>query len=222
MSTGAVEFTAWQLLMMGGPVLAPVLICSVLALAVMIRKFDEFRSADAAIRLLKDRVLDEARCGRIREAVFACDGSDAWAAPVFKAGLMEFGKPRPEVLEAMDDAARVQIPRLEKGLALLGTIAVVTPLMGILGTALGLSSVFHTVQVRAAAMNPVGMGDVAGGIWQALITTAVSLLVAIPVLIAHNYFVHRLHLLVRDMEKAAVRLADLMGRSPDTGDPGKE
>ena len=221
MNAGVAEFSAWQLLVMGGPVLVPILICSVFALTIVIQKFGHFRSCDAGMRLLKDRVLLQVRQNNIKEAILACDASSSWAAQVFKAGLMKFGASRQEAVDAMEDAARVQIPRLESGLAVLATIGGIMPLLGILGTVLGLCGAFHTIQVRSAAMNPLNPGDIAAGIWQALMTTVISLMVTIPVLIAYNYFVHRLHLLVQDMETAALRLADLMMRSSDTNDPDR-
>lgn len=222
MNAAVAEFSPWQLLVMGGPVLVPIFICSVFALTIVVQKFDHFRSCDAGMRLLKDRVLAQVRQNNIKEAILACDASSSWAAQVFKAGLMKFGSSRQEAADAMEDAARAQIPKLEKGLAVLATIGGITPLLGILGTVLGLCGAFHTIQVRAAAMNPLSPADIAGGIWQALITTVISLIVAIPVLIAYNYFVHRLHLLVQDMETAALRLADLMIRSSDANDPERE
>ncbi len=217
-----IEISPWQLFMMGGPVMIPILICSVFALTVMIQKFNHFRSLDADVRILKDRVLVQVRQNNIKEAMVVCEASGAWAAPVFKAGLVKFGRSRQEIVDAMEDAARFEVPRLEKGLAALSTIAGVTPLLGLLGTVLGLCGAFHTIQVRAAAMNPVTPGDIAGGIWQALIATAVSLAVAIPAFMAHNYFVNRLHRAVGDVEKAGSRLADLMTRVSDLDIPDKE
>ena len=222
MNIGVVELSPWQLFVMGGPLLVPISICSVFALTIVIQKFDHFRSFDRDIVLLKDRVLTQVRQDNIKEAVSACDASGAWGAPVLKAGLMKFGGSRQEIMDAMEDTARLEVPKLEKGLVILSTIASITPLLGLLGTVLGLCGAFHTIQVRAAAMNPVAPGDIAGGIWQALITTVVSLVVAIPVFIVYNYFVNKIHLVVRDVEKVALRLADLMTRVSDLDVPGEE
>ena len=122
----------------------------------------------------------------------------------------------------MEEAARFEVPKLEKGLVLLSTIASITPLLGFLGTALGLCGAFHIIQVRAAVMNPVTPGDIAGSVWQALVVTVISLVIAILSFIAYNYFVQRVHGVVRDMEKAASRLADLMTRVSDIDIPGEE
>jgi biopolymer transport protein ExbB len=222
MSAGVVEFTPWQLFVMGGPLLVPIAICAVFALTIVIQKFDHFRSCDEGIRLLKDRLLGQVRQNNIKQAILSCDASGSWGAPVLKAGLMRFGGSRQEIMEAMEDAARFEVPKLEKGLVILSTIASITPLLGLLGTVLGLCGAFHIIQVRAAAMNPVAPGDIAGGIWQALITTVVSLVVAIPVFIIYNYFVNKIHLLVRDIEKVSLRLADLMTRVSAVDGPEKE
>jgi biopolymer transport protein ExbB len=222
MSAGVVEFSPWQLFLMGGPLLVPIVICSFFALTIVIQKIDHFRSFDVQIRLLKDRVMAQVNLNNIKGAILACDASGAWGAPVLKAGLMKFGGSRQEIMEAMDDAARLEVPKLEKGLVILSTIASITPLLGLLGTVLGLCGAFHIIQVRAAAMNPVGPGDIAGGIWQALVTTVVSLLVAIPVFVAYNYFVNKIHLLVRDMEKVSLHLVDRMTRVSGPEISGKE
>jgi biopolymer transport protein ExbB len=222
MSAGVVEFTPWQLFLMGGPLLVPIGICSFFALTIVIQKFDHFRSFDRQFCVLHKAVLEQVRQNNIKEAVLLCDASGSWGASVLRAGLMKFAGARQEIMEAMDDAARLEVPKLEKGLGILSTIAGITPLLGLLGTVLGLCGAFHTIQMRAAAMNPAGPGDIAGGIWQALITTAVSLFVAIPVFLAYNYFVNRIHLLVRDMEKVSLRLADLMMRASGPELSGKE
>lgn len=222
MNTSVVEISPWQLVVMGGPVMVPILLCSFFALTVMIRKFTHFRRLDAESLVLRDRVFAEVRQNRIKEAIGITDASGSWAAPIFMSGLVRFGGSRQEITDAMEDAARFEVPKLEKGLNLLSTIAAITPLLGLLGTVLGLCGAFHTIQVRAAAMNPVTPGDIAGGIWQALITTVVSLVIAIPSFMAHNYFVACVHGAVQDMEKAASRLADLMTRVTDIDTDGKE
>ena len=219
MNTAVAQISPWQLFVMGGPVLVPIFICSVFALTIVIQKFDDLRSFDADIRRLKDAVLLQVRQNNIKEAMRACDASSSSAAAVLKAGLIKFGASRQEITDAMEHAARFEVPKLEKGIVILSTVASITPLLGLLGTILGLCGAFHTIQVRAAAMNPVTPGDIAGGIWQALIATVVSLVVAIPVFMVHNYFVNRVHRTVRDMEKAASRLADLMTRVSDIDIP---
>jgi biopolymer transport protein ExbB len=189
---------------------------------VIIRKTVQFRSMDADARLLRDRVFALVRENNIKDAVSACDTSASWGGPVFRAGLLRFGSSRREIVDAMQEAARFEVPGLEQGLGALATIAGVAPLMGLLGTVLGLCGAFHTIQIRAAAMNPATAGDIAGGIWQALITTVFGLLVTIPSFLAHNHFVNSLHLAVRDMEKDAARLADLLTRVSGAPVAGEE
>ncbi len=215
MNTSVIEVSPWQLILMGGPVMVPILICSIFALTIVIKRFNYFWSLDTDLRSLKDVVLGFVRQDKIKEAVMACDASTSWAAPILKSGLVKFGGSREEIVDAMQDAAQFEVPKLEKGLPMLSTIASITPLLGLLGTVLGLCGAFHTIQVRAVAMNPVTPGDIAGGIWQALITTVVSLVVAIPAFIAYNYFVNRVHLVIRDMEKVSSRVSDLMTRITD-------
>jgi biopolymer transport protein ExbB len=110
----------------------------------------------------------------------------------------------------MEDVSLFEIPLLEKRFTALGTIAHVAPLLGLLGTVTGMAASFHTIQVRAAAMNPVTPGDLAGGIGEAMMTTVAGLVVAIPTYVAYNYLVSRVNNFVREMEHAGTELLNLL------------
>ena len=92
----------------------------------------------------------------------------------------------------------------------------IAPLLGLLGTVTGMTASFHTIQVRAAAMNPVTPGDIAGGIWEALLTTVAGLVVAIPTFVAYNYFISRVNKTTLQMEKGAADLVHLLTQVTET------
>ncbi len=215
MNNAVTEITPWQLFLMGGPVMWPILACSIAAVTIVIEKTFFFLSVEKNERILSLQLMAMARNYNIKEAVAVCGSSDSLSARVMKAGLLEFGASKDDVVKVMEEAARFEVPHLEKGMGALSTIASVTPLLGLLGTVLGLCNAFHTIQVRALAMNPVTPGDIAGGVWQALLTTVAGLVVAIPSFIAYNYFVARASRIIRDMEKAAAELAQLITRASD-------
>ncbi|MCK4262140.1 MotA/TolQ/ExbB proton channel family protein, partial [bacterium] len=112
-----------------------------------------------------------------------------------------------EIKEVMQEAGQEEIIDLERYLPILGTLVYVAPLLGLLGTVMGMIRVFIQIQAEAEFANAASL---AGGIWEALITTAAGLAVAIPTLIAYNYFVGWIDTFLMDVEGAATDLASLL------------
>jgi biopolymer transport protein ExbB len=150
------------------------------------------------------------RRNRIVEAVELCDKTPGPIPHILKAGIMKHDRPRQEIREAIEDAGLHEIPRLEKNVAVLATIAHIAPLLGLLGTVTGMVRCFQTIQEKSTTLHPVSPGDLAGGIWEALITTVAGLTVGIPTLVAYNYFVNRVNGFVLDMESSATDLINIL------------
>jgi len=146
--------------------------------------------------------------GNTAESLALCDETPGPVAEVVKAGIENRDRRREEIHEAMEDAARIEIARLERRLVILATIAQITPLIGFLGTVAGLISMFKVMQATLLP-NP---GQLAGGVWEALLTTAGGLVVAILGYVGYNYLVSRMQNLVLDMEKAANEIINLLTR----------
>ena len=113
--------------------------------------------------------------------------------------------------EALEEAGLIEVPPLEDKLNLLATIAQIAPLMGLLGTVLGLIKIFSTLQNQQTLAN---IQDLSGGIWQALICTAAGLAVAVPCYAGYNYLVSRVNAIVLDMEKAATEIVNIVSELP--------
>ncbi|MDP2654558.1 MAG: MotA/TolQ/ExbB proton channel family protein [Candidatus Omnitrophota bacterium] len=207
---GIWEMNLGHLIVAGGPIMVPIIICSILALAIVLGKLFYFSSISADTVKLKNDVFDLVKNNQIKEAVKLCNDSPSPVAKILKAGVLKFGCPREEIKEAMEDVSLFEIPKLEKRLTALATIANISPLLGLLGTVTGMTGSFHTIQVRAASMNPVTPGDLAGGIWEALLTTVAGLMVAIPAFVAYNYCVSRVNAFILDMERAATELVNFL------------
>ncbi len=196
-----------ELFRSGGPVMYPILLCSILFVAILIERLFHLHRAQintgefvAGIRnILKKR--------NIAEAVSICEETPGPVAHVIKAGLIKHDRAKAEIREAIDDAALHEVPRLEKNLVVLATIAHVSPLLGLFGTVLGMITVFDKIRELGGRTDAA---QLAGGIGQALITTAAGLAVAIPVFIAYNYLVSRVGTLVWDMERSASEVVDLL------------
>ena len=211
MGTGGIwEINAWTLIKAGGPIMIPIILCSVFAVAIVIEKFMYFASIQTNIALFKKQVFESIKNNHIKAAIELCEKNPSPLAAIFKAGLEKFGSPRESIKETMEGASLVEIPLLEKKLNTLATIAHVSPLLGLLGTAAGLMNCFYTIQTRSAALNPITPGDLSGGITQALITTIAGLMVAIPAYVAYNYFVSRVDDIILEMERGATELINFM------------
>ena len=204
------EMNAWQVIKAGGPIMVPILLCSIFALAIFIEKLIYFSSIKTDTTLLKKKIFEFLKNNQIKEAVQYCENNPSPAARILKAGLLQYGHPREEIKEGMEDASLFEIPKLENRLNALATIAHISPLLGFLGTVVGMTSSFHAMQIRIASMNPVMPQDLAGGIFEALLTTIAGLMVTIPTYLAYNYFVHRANHFVLQMEQTATELVNLM------------
>ncbi|NTV28870.1 MAG: MotA/TolQ/ExbB proton channel family protein [Candidatus Omnitrophica bacterium] len=135
-----------------------------------------------------------------------CDQQRSPVADVLRAGLLKLNVSREDMSADMESVARFAVFQLEARLSMLTTIGQVAPLLGFLGTVSGMAVSFYTINSRAAAMNPLTMADVAGGMWQALIATIAGMTVATPTLLAYRYFIDRRDSYVIEMERLATEL----------------
>lgn len=190
----------------------PILLCSILGLAIILEKFLQLHSIKIDTGKFLSTLFDSLRRNKIKEAINLCDATNAPIARILKAGTLKYDRSRDEIEETMEDASLYEIPRLERKLNALATIAHISPLLGLLGTVTGMVRCFQTIQLKSTALNPVSPGDLAGGIWEALLTTVAGLIVAIPAYVAYNYFVSRVNNIVIDTERAATELINFFAQ----------
>jgi biopolymer transport protein ExbB len=201
----------WELFKKGGPIMWPILLCSVLAFGVVIERLIYLRKEQIDTKSFMEQISKSLKRNKIMEALDLCDRTGGPIASILKAGILKHDRPRNEVREAIEDASIHEVPRLERNLPMLATIAHVAPLLGLLGTVTGLVTAFQIIENKATALNPVNPGDLAGGIWEALLTTVFGLCVAIPTYVAYNYMVSRVDGFVLDMERSATDLMNILG-----------
>ena len=213
---GIWEMNAWTLIKTGGPIMYPIILCSLISVGIIIEKIIYFASLKANVPDLKQKVFTFIRDNKIKESLKLCDSSRSPIARIMRAGIVKFGASRDEIKETMEDVSLFEIPKLESRLSALATIAHISPLLGLLGTVTGMTASFHTIQVRAASLNPVTPGDLAGGIGEALLTTVAGLIVAIPTFVAYNYFVNRTNHFVLEMERGATELVNFLCQVSET------
>ena len=196
----------WELIKAGGWLVAPIVVASVLALAISLERAWSLRTDKIAPpdllaqvwKWIKSNQLDSARLKQLRDS--------SPLGEILAAGILNSKHGREIMKESIEEAGSHVVHHLEKYLTLLGTLAVISPLLGLLGTVVGIINAFM-------AVTSTGMGDptaLASGISMALITTAGGLVVAIPAMIMHRYFLRHIDSLTVEMEQQAIKLVDIV------------
>lgn len=201
--------TAYELISRGGVIMWPILVCSILVLSIAIERFYTMRRMSVDATEFMDIIRGALRQNRLQEAVQVCDETSAPIARIVKAGLLRAGRSKEDIREAIEDAGRLEVPRLGRYLPALATCASVAPLLGLLGTVQGMIKCFAVIEHKQGQVIPA---DLAEGIANALVTTFAGLAVAIPALVIYNYFVSRVDNMVVEMEIGSAELVDILTR----------
>lgn len=205
----------WDVIQKGGPIMYLIILCSILAFAVVLERLYHLYRARVNTKDFMSKIAATLKRNKIMEAIEMCNNTPGPIADIMKAGVLKHDRPRSEIREAIEDTGAHEVPRLEKNLGVLATIAHISPLLGLLGTVTGMVRAFQVIQEKATSLYPVNPGDLAGGIWEALITTVAGLSVAIPTFVAYNYLVSRVDGFVLDMEKSASDLLNILTTRSD-------
>ncbi|MDR1657819.1 MAG: MotA/TolQ/ExbB proton channel family protein [Deltaproteobacteria bacterium] len=195
-----------DLIQRGGWVMYPILCCSLTALAIILERTWTFRRSRIIPRSLVSSVSDLLIRRQYNEAGFLCQDGQNSAARLIRQGLKMIGQPRSLFKDSMEEMGRRESGYLSSHLELLGVIASVSPLLGLLGTVSGMINAFGAV-AQAGMGNP---GLLAGGIGQALLTTAAGLVVAIPVMVIQRLLVSRVETLTTDLEDLGADLLEAL------------
>jgi biopolymer transport protein ExbB len=193
-----------EILMAGGWAMLPILISSAVALAIILERFWSLRRSAVIPPGLGDEVREWARARKIDPEHLNMLSTNSPLGELMAAALSVRNRPREIIKERVEDTGRHVVHRLERFLNTLGTIALIGPLLGLLGTVFGLIKMFFAVMIS-------GVGDpmkMAGGIGEALVCTAAGLCVAIPAYVFHRYFRGRVSDLVVEMERQVFLLTD--------------
>jgi len=197
----------------GGWLMLPILLCSVIALAIVGERFWSLQQKRINPATLVSQVWQWYKSDNLTDQNIEALANTSPLGRVLAAGLVNRHHPREIMKESIEDTGRQVVVELERYLNTLGTIASITPLLGLLGTVIGMIKVF-------AAITSHGVGNpsvLAGGISEALITTAAGLSVAIPSLIFYRYFRGKVDELVIKMEEEALKIVDVMHGDRETG-----
>jgi biopolymer transport protein ExbB len=198
------EMTFEDIWVGGGWMMWPLLASAIIGLVVIVWKLVDLTAKAARTKRVLREVDTLVAEGRIAEAVETADASKTPAGRILAEGLRRADEGTERVIKAIENAGLIEMAKLERGLVVLATVSTVAPLLGFLGTVVGMIQAFQAIELAGE----VEATTVAAGIKVALITTAAGLVIAIPVSIAHNYFVSRIDRLVIDMEESAQRTID--------------
>jgi len=190
----------------GGPVMWPLLLCSVTALTVILYKAYQFLTIRGGVDTVLSRVEKCVQAGERDEAQKACESLRGPVSAVVRTGLSRQGQSPSLVREAVEDTGMRELASLESFLPVLQTIGNIAPLLGFLGTVLGMIDAFFNVA-------KAGLGDpsvISSGIAEALITTAAGLIIAVPAFVFYNYFAARVNGYSLQMERAASHVLSLV------------
>ncbi len=206
----------FELFYKGGFLMYPIFFCSLLAIAIFFERMFYLKSTKTTTRKFGNRISDLIRKGNINFAISACRKNISPISQIILAALLKYGSSRDEIKEVIEDTARHEITILERNLPILATVANIAPLLGLLGTVFGMIKAFQVVSV-------VGVGNpeaLAGGISEALLTTAFGLSVAIPTIVAYNYLSHRVDRQIKEMESTSVEILELLSNKREENEEG--
>lgn len=188
----------------------PLLLCSIVALAIVAERFWSLQKRNVAPAELLQQVLDHEKANRISDDLLKLLVKSSPLGRLFAVGLVNRDHGREIMKEAIEEEGNIVVHELDRYLNTLGTIAAITPLLGLLGTVIGMIQVFTSITPEVMSQ---GIGDptiLAAGISKALITTAAGLSIGIPALMFHRYFKGKVHALTVEMEQQSVKLVEII------------
>lgn len=206
-SVAVQELSVWDLCLKGGFIMVPLVLLSLVCIYVFIERLLVIRKADKEDPTFMRRIKDYIHEGEIESAMNLCKKTESPYARLIMKGISRIGRPMNDVLVAIENTGNLEIARLGKGLPWLATTASGAPMLGFLGTVVGMVEAFYAL---ASAGSGANIGVLAGGIYEALVTTVAGLVVGIIALFAYNYLVSRINGVMKLLEGKTMEFMDLL------------
>ena len=201
------RMTLIDMLIQGGWLMVPIAILSVIAIIVVIERWRVISKSSMKMESFLSDVHDMLTEGNVRQAIRYCEQTNKPLSRILVKGLQRLGRPIKEIEDAIMSAGKQEAYRLESKMDWLATIAGVAPLLGFLGTVTGMIEAFQQIQTMEGQVNP---SLLAGGIWEALITTAFGLMVGIIAYGFYNYLLTKINRKIFELETASTDFIDLL------------
>jgi biopolymer transport protein ExbB len=196
-----------SLLTQGGPLMWVLLLIGAAGLAVFIERQLHYHRALINATEFLNGVRNVLKRDNIVEAIAICDATAGPVPRLVKVAVLNRDRGRDGVRQALEDAGFLEVPRLERRLNILATVAHISPLVGLLGTVVGLMKAFRKLETAGLMAN---VGDLSAGVWEALICTAVGLVIGIVAYAGYNFLVGRVNAIVLDMEQVSTDALNLV------------
>ncbi|MFM2428120.1 MAG: hypothetical protein RL012_4 [Bacteroidota bacterium] len=197
-----------DLLLKGGWIMLPILLLSILTVYAIIERLIVLQRSDKIPQRWMDEVKTKILEGDVQSVKMLCEQKHYAIASIIKAGIEKLYKPMKTIAHAVENAGQIEVYKLEKNLALLGTIAGAAPMLGFLGTVIGMIQAFMAM---AQETNQISPKLLSGGIYEAMITTAAGLIVGIVASLGYNYLLTRIQKTTHRIERAANQFIESMG-----------
>lgn len=208
--TEAGQMSLWELFNSGGWLMWVLLALGGVTIFIFVERFVAIRKASKGMNMgFMNRIRDAISDGNIRAAIDMCRRSDTPIARMVEKGIERLGRPMSDVQSAIENVANLEVSRLENGLPFLATIAGGAPMIGFLGTVMGMVQTFMDM---SAAGGTVDMALLSGGMYVAMVTTVGGLLVGIPAYFGYNYLVAAIEKLVFRMEANSIAFMDILNQ----------
>lgn len=198
----------WELLAGGGwYIMIPLAVLSVLAIYIFAERWMAISKAAKEDKDFMNRIKDYVSDGKLEAARSFCQSSNTPIGRMLDKGVARIGKPMDDVSASIENVGKLEVYKLEKGLALLATVAGAAPMIGFLGTVIGMITTFHAMKISGSG---VEISELSGGIMQAMVTTVTGLIIGIIAYIAYNTLVVKVDKVIHRMEARSIEFIDLL------------
>ena len=201
------ELSIWDLCVEGGWIMIPLALLALVCIYIFIERVIVIRKAAVNDETFMQRIRDYIYEGEIESALNVCRSTPTPFGRLIAKGISRIGRPTSEVQSAIENVGNIEVAELSKGLPWLATTAAGAPMLGFLGTVIGMVKAFYSI---ASAGNAAQIGTFAGGIYTALVTTVAGLIVGIAAMFAYNFLVARINKVMRLMEARTMEFMDLL------------
>lgn len=206
--TVAAELNFFDMCVKGGWIMLPLAVLLVLAIYIFVERLIVLRKATKEDASFMNRIKDYIYEGRLDSALNLCKDTESPSARMVEKGISRLGRPMSDVLVAIENVGNLEIAKLEKGLGLLATISGGAPMIGFLGTVMGMVQAFF--EMEQAGGNTINLSQLSGGIYTAMVTTVAGLVVGIIAFFAYNYLVGKVDEIMRRLEIRNMEFLDLL------------
>jgi biopolymer transport protein ExbB len=197
----------WELTLAGGPLMIPLAICSVIAVYIFVERILTINKANVSSDAFMGKIKELVLKGDINGAKILCSQHDTPVARMIEKGVARIGSPLKNIEASIENVAKIEVFRLEKNLSVLATIAGAAPMIGFLGTVVGMVGAFMAIAQEEGSVSPKLLAD---GIYTAMVTTVAGLVVGIIAYLGYNFLVTRVSKVVHRMEYSSIEFIDLL------------